>query len=414
MSETIKNRGWSVAFAGLGINLALGILYTWSVFQAAIKQSIETGGPGAFDWNLASLSDPYAVACLALSFSMIAAGKVQDKFGPRVTAFIGGVCVGLGLLVISQSTSYIVWVLGFGVLAGTGIGFGYSAATPPALKWFPANRTGFIAGLVVAGFGIAPVYIAPLASLLVKSWGLQQTMMFFGVAFFIAVGALSMLLVNPPAGYVPEAAGATGDNKPKIKPHADVASAAVLRSGGFWKLWTLYFIGAGAGLMVIGSVAGMAKASMGESAFIAVAIMAIGNAAGRIVAGIVSDIIGRRWALVIFLLLQAAIMGLAMLFVGKPDTTAVLIVLCATLIGFNYGTNLSIFPSFAKSWWGLKFFGVNYGMLMTAWGVGGLVMSRVSSMLFASTGGYTASFILAAVLLVIGAVVAFTLKEETA
>ena len=162
MSEAVKNGGWKIDFAGLGINLALGILYTWSIFQAAIKKSIEQGGEGAFTWELSSISDPYAVCCLVFAFSMILAGKVQDKFGPRITALIGGALVGAGLLLTSQSNSYVIWVLGFGVLAGAGIGFGYSAATPPALKWFPGGKTGMIAGLVVAGFGLAPVYICLL------------------------------------------------------------------------------------------------------------------------------------------------------------------------------------------------------------------------------------------------------------
>ncbi|MBW2358990.1 MAG: hypothetical protein JRF21_09970 [Deltaproteobacteria bacterium] len=53
MSQSVKNKGWVVTFSGTGINLALGILYTWSIFKGAIKKSIETGGEGAFNWELA-------------------------------------------------------------------------------------------------------------------------------------------------------------------------------------------------------------------------------------------------------------------------------------------------------------------------------------------------------------------------
>lgn len=413
MTEAVKNRGWQVTFAGLGINLALGILYTWSIFQAAIKKSIEQGGEGAFDWKLSSISDPYAVCCLVFAFSMILAGKVQDKFGPRITALIGGVLVGAGLLLTSQSNSYAIWVLGFGVLAGSGIGFGYSAATPPALKWFPGGKTGMIAGLVVAGFGLAPVYIAPLASYLVGIYGLQQAMMFFGAAFFVVVSVLALFLVNPPAGYVPVSLNPEKDAAKKSSSHyVDVPTSQVIRSFAFWKLWFLFFIGSGAGLMVIGSVAGMAKASMGEAAFVAVAIMAVGNASGRIIAGVVSDAIGRHVALAIFMGLQAINMALAVFVVGTQGSAALMIVLSATFIGFNYGTNLALFPAFAKTWWGLKSFGVNYGFLMTAWGIGGFVMTRVNSMLVAASGGsYTNSFILAGVMLTVSALVALTLKN---
>ena len=52
---------------------------------------------------------------------MIAAGRCQDKIGPRKTAIIGGMLVGLGFILISQTTLYVAWVLGFGVIAGTAI-----------------------------------------------------------------------------------------------------------------------------------------------------------------------------------------------------------------------------------------------------------------------------------------------------
>jgi nitrate/nitrite transporter NarK len=411
MSDTVKNRGWSVTFSGTGINLALGILYTWSIFKGAIKQSIEKGGEGAFHWDLASLNDPYAVCCIVFAFVMILAGKCQDRFGPRVTAFIGGILVGLGFIWISQTTSYMAWVLGFGLLAGTGIGFGYSAATPPALKWFPPAKTGLIAGLVVAGFGLASVYIAPLAQYLLGVWGLQKAMMFFGIAFLIVVCGLSSLLVNPPAGYTPQVAGAksdTGAPNPLVKMEA--RPSEMLRTRAFYTIWFIYFIGAGAGLMVIGSVAGMAKKSMGEMAFLVVAIMAVGNAGGRVVAGILSDKIGRRATLLIMLSFQTVLMLVAVPVVGAENSSALLLVLLATFIGFNYGTNLSLFPSLTKDNWGLKNFGINYGIVFTAWGVGGFVMGRLSQMLIAGTGSYTSSFLTAAALLIVGAFLSLTLK----
>ena len=39
-----KNLGWRVTFAGLGINLALGVLYSWSIFKESITQSVQQGG----------------------------------------------------------------------------------------------------------------------------------------------------------------------------------------------------------------------------------------------------------------------------------------------------------------------------------------------------------------------------------
>jgi OFA family oxalate/formate antiporter-like MFS transporter len=396
-STETKNKGWVVTMAGLFINLALGILYAWSVLKESISQSIQKGGEGSFDWDLISLNDPYAVCILSFAFSMMFAGKLQDKKGPSFTAKIGGILVGIGFILASLSTNYYMWVVGFGIFGGIGIGFGYSAATPAALKWFTSAKTGLIAGIVVSGFGLAPVFIAPIATVLVKNFGLQSTMLIFGISFIIIVFGLAFFLINPPEGYVAEdkSSKQNSADKPKIAVASKEYGAAVmLRTPEFYLMWVIFFIGSGAGLMTIGNISGMAKASLGSSAFIAVAIMAIGNASGRIVAGIVSDKITKNLTLFIILLFQTSLMFLSAMFLNDK-ASAFLIVLLATFIGFNYGTNLSLFPAFTKGYWGMKNFGLNFGILMTAWGTGGFIFSRISQMLYANTGSHNMSFIIA-------------------
>ena len=411
MTDTIKNRGWQVVIAGTGINLALGVLYAWSIFKGAIKASIEKGGPGSFNWDLATINDPYAVCCLTFAFAMILAGKCQDKIGPAKTALIGGVLVGAGFALLGFSSSYMAWVLGFGVLGGAGFGFGYSAATPPALKWFSPSKTGLIAGIVVGGFGLAPVYIAPLSSWLLGAFGIQNSMLVLAAGFAVIVCGLSFFVVNPPAGYAPPEPANLGPVAAlnAAKPKINAAASEMLRSYKFYVLWLTYFIGAGAGLMVIGSVAGLAKKSMGSMAFVAVAIMAVGNAAGRVVAGVMSDKIGRRATLFIMLAFQALLMFAAMPVIATNN--AVLLVVLATFIGFNYGSNLALFPSFSKDYWGIKNYGINYGILFSAWGVGGFVMGKVSEMLNAQPGGMSKSFMLSGALLAAGAALTIFLAE---
>ena len=193
----------SSRFAGTAINLALGILYTWSIFKGAIKASIEKGGAGAFRWDLASINDPYAVCCLVFAFAMIVAGKCQDKVGPRVTALVGGAPRRRRLLLDLPDHQ----------LRGVGPRLRRARRHRHRLRLLvgdPARpssgsrrrRTGLIAGLVVSGFGLASVYIAPLATWLLKRYGLQQAMLFFGIGFLFVVSGLSMLLTNPPKGYV--------------------------------------------------------------------------------------------------------------------------------------------------------------------------------------------------------------------
>lgn len=402
----VTNHGWRVTFAGIGINLALGVLYSWSI----ISGGMENAGWG---WTQAEKGRPYALACLVFCLIMVPAGRMQDKLGPRLVATIGGILVGAGMILASvMGNSHAGWLIGFGLLAGAGIGFGYASATPPAVKWFPAAKTGLIAGLVVSGFGLASVYIAPLASWLIAHYGLEKTGMFLGIGFLVIVVGLAQFLKAPPAGYVPAGQPKKTNNSGKKE---NFLPREMLRTWQFYLLWFMYACGAGAGLMVISIAKKLGKESGAGVA--AVTALAVGNGAGRIVAGILSDKIGRKGAMFIFFVLQAiVVILLANAARSEQVSAATLMVVLSALVGANYGSNLSLFPSATKDFYGLKDFGMNYGLVFTAWGIGGYMLSQFAAKVYdgkiveAWKGSFNFAFYCSAALLIVAAIMVWLLK----
>jgi len=112
-----------------------------------------------------------------------------------------------------------------------------------------------IAGIVVAGFGLASVYIAPLSNYLIATFGLSQSMLVFGIAFLVVVCSLSVFLVNPPVGFLPEGTSPAQVIARAADDSNEYSPLEMLRTGTFYKLWLMYFIGAGAALIIIGGVA---------------------------------------------------------------------------------------------------------------------------------------------------------------
>jgi MFS family permease len=351
---------------------------------------------------------------------MIPAGFLQDKIGPRWVATLGGIFAGVGCIFAGVfGSSLIGFVIGFGILAGVGIGFGYASATPPAVKWFPPDKTGMIAGIVVAGFGLASVYIAPLATRLLTFFenksiapdtgkeiiekGVSNTMIAFGVGFLVIVGLLSQLLKNPPG--LTDKSNKNPQSKISSPPRNEKNWREMLSSAQFYVLWIIYFAGASAGLTFISFAQDLGKKSLGELAFIAVAVLAIGNAGGRVIAGLISDKIGRQWTLFGALILQAII--LLVLYFIQADAGWLPLMLIIILIGANYGSNLSLFPSACKDYFGLKNFGLNYGFLFTAWGTAGLVMPWINGRIIDATGSNNLTYFIIIGMLVIGAGLTF-------
>ncbi|HEY3374224.1 MAG TPA: OFA family MFS transporter [Candidatus Aquicultor sp.] len=423
MSQPSKLRGWTVVSAATALNLALGVLYSWSIIAKALKEPIEQGG---FGWVATQTQLPYAVACGMFAIMMVFAGRAQDKFGPRIVATIGGALVGIGLIIASFASAHnIIWaIIGFGVLAGSGIGLGYASATPPAIKWFPPAKKGLISGIVVAGFGLASVYIAPLTTTLIKGQGINSTFMILGIGFFVVSILVSQALKNPPAGYVPAAATAPRkDTKkaPAANGKHDFEWFEMIRTPQFYLLWVMFALGAAAGLLTIGSLASIVSAKIaGASTDVAVlaeaakwsslmvAILAIANAGGRLIAGALSDLIGRVRTMRLVFFYQAV----CMLLFPELNTIGMLIV-GAMMVGFNYGALLSIFPSTTGDYYGTKNFGVNYGLVFTAWGFGGVFGPIMAGMIKDATGSFQLAFQISAGLCLLAGVISFLAKAPS-
>lgn len=405
----------TVVAAALGINLVIGVLYAWSIFKESIVESIHH--KSGFTWSLDAVNDPYALCCLVFALTMIPAGRFQDHFGPSKSSLVGALLGGSGFLLIANSHAYWAWMIGFGGLIGAGIGFAYASTTPAALKWFAHTRSGLVTGIVVSGFALASTYIAPLATYMVKHHGLHNTMLFFSLQFFGLISLFAFFLKRPPIDHQPigfvERRKFRDLSKQKAFAHHQYEvenPMDVLKQAQFRYLWILLFLGAGAGLMVIANIKPIAKASMGELAFYAIVILAVGDAIGRILAGTLSSRFGRRKVLSVTFFVQMILM-----FVTHTASTsgqAIYIMIVATLVGINYGVNLVVFPNYVKDFWGMRNFGLIYGLLFTAWGVGGLILVKVSETLVHATHDTAASFNLAGVLILIGFLFTFKIDNR--
>jgi OFA family oxalate/formate antiporter-like MFS transporter len=403
---TAVTRGWIVTLAGVGINLALGVLYAWSVIAKTLTAE--------WGWSAGTASLPYAVGVGTFALTMVFAGRAQDRFGPRVVATLGGALTGLGLIVsgFAGPGQVPLMVLGFGLLSGAGIGLGYAAATPAAVKWFPPERKGLITGLVVSGFGLASVYIAPVTSSLLGGVGVNTTFFILGGSFLVVTVGLAQLLSDPPPGFRPGTpaelsvvAGGPETPAPVVTDEYDWHE--MIRTRQFVLLWLMYACSAFAGLMIIGHMARIAAEQLTgvELGFILVAVLAVGNAAGRIIAGVVSDRIGGLKTMLGVFVFQAVLM-----LVLPSAVAPVSLAVAAAFVGFCYGANLSLFPSTTAGFFGTKNLGVNYGLVFTAWGMGGVFGSMTAGTIVDSTGSYAIAYTVAAVLCLIAAGLSFLTK----
>ncbi|OAT85433.1 L-lactate MFS transporter [Desulfotomaculum copahuensis] len=399
MSQPGSARAWAVTFAGTGVNLCLGVLYTWSVFAAALVNQLH--------WSKTASAIPYTIACVVFAIFMVPGGRMVDRIGPRWVATIGGIFAGGGMILSGLTGSFQALAVTFGVIVGIGLGFGYAAPTPAAVKWFPPHRKGQIAGLVVAGFGLASVYIAPMTNAFIKSFGVIRAFYIEGFIFLIVTVLLSQVLSYPPAGFVPQGTPAPAARAASLSaPKRDFTASEMLATPQFYLLWIMFCFAASAGLLIIGHLAKISQIQGNINwGFVLVVVLAVANAGGRILAGWLSDRLGRTNTMLLVFAVQAANM---LLFSSYRSPGALLI--GSILTGLAYGSLLSLFPSATYDFFGLKNAGVNYGLVFTAWGAGALIGPIIGGRAADLTGGYTASYLISAGLLVVAAILSFATK----
>ncbi len=397
------DKAMRILLAGFCINLCLGILYAWSVFNKALVTD--------FGWSAADASSPYAIATIAFSVCLLVAGILQDRMGPRNILILGTTLTGLGMIASGFASSVLMLNLTFGVMTGAGIGFGYACLSPSAMKWFHPNKKGMVNGLIAAGFGLAAIYLAPLTSALITHLGIQTSFMILGAGVLVIAVPLACTINNPPAGYVPaEPKLKAGQEAKVVAKVANLSWKAMLKTPQFYALWLMYALAASVGLMIIGNITNIAsvQANLPNAVYLA-SILAIFNSGGRVAAGILSDKIGGVRTLLLAFLLQGGNMVLFATF----DSEFTLIIGTA-IAAVGYGTLLAVFPSITAEFYGLKNYGTNYGVLYTSWGIGGAIGAAVVGYSMTHGGGYNLAYTISAAMMAVCILLALITKPISA
>lgn len=380
---------WWRLIGGLLMTLALGTLYAWSVFVVPLEHE--------FGWKRAQTSTVFTFAVVMFAASLLLAGRLQDRFGPFWISVTGSIMISLGFFLFAYTSSLYYLYFFFGVLGGIGNGFGYGTVVPVMAKWFP-DRTGLAIGLALAGYGGGSAIFGTFANLvLFPHFGWRTSCMILSGMFFVMTMTGAFLMKNPPA--IPHAADKTSVLRIPAAQH-QFTPKEVLCTPTFYLLWLGFGLGSTAGLMVISQLIPFARNQGISSATIAtlgLVIGAFGNVSGRILAGWLSDLLGRLNTLRVVLIISTIAMP-ALYWVGTHIAGLYVLIF---IVYFCYGTQASVNPATMADFYGTRHAGTNYGLVFTAWGFAGILGPTIGGVLFDRYKNYGAAFYTAAVLALI-------------
>jgi len=399
-TEKIRNR-WVVVIGAILIQLALGTIYSWGALTIFVSPYLKQ--PPELTVFV------FGTGLLAFAITMIFAGKLQQKYGPKKIAMLGGVIIAVGVISSAAMTTLFGLLITYGILFGMGIGFGYVCPIACANKWFP-DKKGLINGIAVAGFG-AGAFIFNFLIRAFAAISIQVMFVLLGVIYFILIIVGALTLNNPPEGWKPEGWTPPPPSEESGRSGLEFERRQTVKLPQFWMLWAMFILSAISGLMVIGSFAAFSRSDpsyvISTADFILIgSLAALFNGAGRVFWGKMADLLNYKKAMIIMFLVQA---GLVLIYFStNANIIYFMIITCA--IFFCFGGNFSLFPTATADLFGSKNLGENYGIVFTAYGVAGFVGAVGVNLLVTAFGNYLLLFTVMGVMSIIAVILAFILK----
>lgn len=392
--------GYVVIAAAFLIMLVMwGTLYSFGIFFKPLSTDL--------GWTRAMTSGAYSLFMILHGLLYIPAGRLNDKFGPRIIMLVSGFFLGLGYLLMSQTSALWQLYLFYGVIIGIGAGGGYVPLLSTVSRWF-IKRRGLMTGIVVSGVGLGTVIMPLLVNWLISNHGWRNSYVVVGIIALVLIVLPTLLLRRDPSqvGQQPYGKEETSE--------LNTGSAArgfsfqqAIRTRQFWILGIMIFSFLFSQQTIVVHIAPHAT-DLGISAASAATILAIiGGLSipGRLVMGTVADRIGNKTAIIITLTLISA--ALFWLLAAKELW---MFYLFAIVFGFAYGGLVSIESPLIAELFGLSSHGVIFGAIHSISTIGGAIGPVLAGRIFDITGSYQTAFLINAVVTVIGLIVAWLLR----
>jgi sugar phosphate permease len=370
---------WIILIAAtVGMGMGFGVTSSFAVFMAPLEQ--------AFGWSRADLSFGYTLMSIGMAGGGLLWGRLADTSHLRAVVVLGAVVLGVGLALASQiNTVFELHALSF-ILGAAGFACLFAPLASVVGLWFERRR-GLAIGILTAGGALGQGLVPLVMEWAIAGLGWRGAYLWSGIAYLAILVPLMALITRPPEHRV---SGLAAD-----------ATRAAAAAGG-WAMSpgqsTMWLSAAGflccfcMAVPLVHVVALMCHQghSTAAGAGILFTIMAVG-AVGRIAIGMLADRVGALPAYMVSSLMQTMTV---FWFVATPEMAVIVPV--AIVFGFGFAGNMTSLILAVREAMPAARVGRATGLVgMVAWlgmGAGGYV----SGWLFDATGGYTASFALAA------------------
>ena len=374
------------------LHLAIGSIYAWSIIIDAVHS--------LHGWSIPSMIIVFGITifCLGMTASFFG-NKVKNAHPGKMCTLVFVLFLS-GMMLSSVAVEHAIFpllVFSYGILLGIGTGIGYLLPIPILMTWYSRFR-GIASGLVITGFGFSSLIAAYGYHWCIITIGIDEALLIVGTALsFLIIPSIFFLRPNPVA---------SKEVTEKQVGHLENPFS----SRSFRYLWILFFINISVGLSVISCLAPMTKELFHVDIFEVVALVGLAglvNGCARFCWSALSDFIGRPITVAILIVFELVAI-LSIMYFNNYSAYK----FCILVIISCYGGMFALMPSYIADLFGTVKVKSVFGLMLSAWGLAGLISPVVLRLLYEYCGSYSHFFYSMLVLCCINFLITIALTER--
>lgn len=340
-------------------------------------------------------------------------GVLAAHYGPRMVIFAGLVLTGTSMLFTGLADGFLS-VMVWRALTGIGSGVSNVAMMGMLMAWFTTRRRGLATGIAVSGTSLGLIFAGPLAPYLLSIYGERGWRVYwviFGSVTLMLAIVCPFLLRNRPAEIGLNPFGANSEEVVPNPQKETIQWGRVYRSAPVWHLGMVY----GAfGFAYVIYMTFFVKHLIAEGGYTREAagnlfmLMGWCSLLCGIIWGMISDVIGRKRALIMVYLIHTAAFSLFALWPSPIGFS-----LSSVLFGLSAWSIPAIMAATCGDVLGSRMAPAAIGFITLFLGIGQVLGPSVAGALADATGSFFSAFLLAGAVAFLGAIGAFFLRPAS-
>jgi len=402
--------GWYILAASFAILFfTSGARYSFGVaFKPMIKE---------LDWSRGSISFAFFLNMTLFAFSLIAAGRLYDRYGAKWVIVISTVFLSAGFALIALISSLWQFYIVYGVFAAIGLG-GTSIPLLAALisKWFTKWR-GLAISLALAGNCMGQFVLIPVFTFSTLRYGWRISYLSIGLMMLLVNMALVLFVIKESSDH-PDPSPAHEEEDKKKGRSGEIASSdnrqdlslgEAMKTSPFWFFLIVMFVcGSGDFLVTTHLIPfvtdhGIHPAQAGSM----LAWLGLMSLFGVLIAGPASDLIGNKIPMAIAFLFR---LGAFLLILTYQNATSFYVF--SIIFGLTYLVTGPLATTLLGRLYGFSHIGLLSGFVTTVHHTGGGFWAYLGGVIFDQTGSYRLAFVCSAVMAFIAFLCSILIREK--